>query len=198
MRVTFSGKSRKGIPEEAVEEAHHERHDEGGKEAGPEHGGPLFNLAGKVGGHEVAEEGVDKDGEAVVDDERHRNREDGGKDEDGLGKKDDPHDDAEEEEGEQVEQQRGMVRGEPLEDREGDLYQQDREDGKGRREDEVLLGQAELLDVPVGELVDDGDEREKYEEEEEQMAGDRRPFPLQTGQARELLLLPPALSSGLP
>ncbi len=144
-----------------MEEAHHERHNEGGKEAGPEHGGPLLDLTGKVGGHKVAEEGVNKDRKAAVDDERCRNPEDGGKDKDGFGKKDDPHDDAEKEEGKQVEQQRGMVRSEPLEDGERDLYQQDRKDGEGRRKDEILLGQAELLDVPVGELVDNSDEREK-------------------------------------
>ena len=79
-----------------------------------------------------------------------------------------------------------MIRSEPLKDCERDFYQQDRKDGKGRREDEILLGQAELLDVSVGELVDNSDEREKYEEEEEQMAGDRRPFLLQTAQARQL------------
>ena len=99
MKVTFSGKSARGYPRRPWKR--HITNDmmRAEKKPAPSMVDLVFNLAGEVGGHEVAEEGVNKDGKAVVDDERYRNPEDGGKDKDSLGKKDDPHDDPEEKEG---------------------------------------------------------------------------------------------------
>ena len=113
--------------------------------------------------------------------------ENGRKDEDCLGEKNYPHHNAEKEEGEQVEEERGVVRSEPVEDYEGYLYQENRKNGEGRGEDEVLFRQVEFLDVPVGELKDNGNERKKYEKEEEHLARHRRPPPVEAAEPGKFL-----------
>jgi hypothetical protein len=61
-----------------------------------------------------------------------------------------------------------VIRNEQVECGHGDADREDREDGERGGEDEVLLGEAEFLDVPVGELEDDGDEREEKKEEKDE------------------------------
>src|SRR5208337_944183 len=65
--------------------------------------------------------------------------------------------------------------------------QKNRENGERRGEGEVLFRQVEFLDVPVGELKDDGNERKKYEKEEEHLARYRRPPPVEAAEPGKLL-----------